>query len=193
MFTLANLNAFRYHDGEDDCTVATEVVDAWFVFLNDFCRLVSYEWNEYLKNLMNQEAATFFQTLTTSDEAFCEWTVTCKYEEMQQQAEEIKSKGLNNWMVERKKRKRGPHDSRQKIDLYSRIYKRIEQHRKNKVANAKWQKLFFDRYFKEKLESLLDETDNEDDTSTSTRIFYIPTLDGEGDGFLEEQGPLFSV
>jgi hypothetical protein len=103
MFPLANLNAFRHFDDSVDFSATTEVKEAWMVFLNDFCPLVSYEWKEYLKNVVNKDSATFFGNLTVSDEAFAEWTIVCKYDESFAEAEKIKTMGMDNWSLQRKK------------------------------------------------------------------------------------------
>jgi hypothetical protein len=107
MFSLVNLNTIRHYQEDVEFTVLEEVKETWITFLNDFCRLVSYEWNEYLKNVVHKESATFMGNLTISDEAFTEWTIICKYEETVAEADEIKRIGMENWLVKRKKRNEG--------------------------------------------------------------------------------------
>jgi hypothetical protein len=194
MFPLANLNAFRHFDDGVDFSATTEVKEAWMVFLNDFCPLVSYEWKEYLKNVVNKDSATFFGNLTVSDEAFAEWTIVCKYDESFAEAEKIKTMGMDNWSLQRKKRKRGPHDSRKKMDDYARIYRNILAHRQNRVANTIWQQLFFEMY----LNNTNSLSDVEDHISSDNQIphkgfFSLPALDGELDGFDDPPVIAFSV
>ena len=140
MFKLETMDLFRneYSIGLD------EVKDAWYSFLKEFCALVSYEWSDYLDNLFTAENATFLGSLTISDEAFTEWTIHCKYEEMVTESESIASYGKEHWQATRRKRKRGIHDSRAKMNLYLQLYRKIEQNRKNHLVNKQWQQIFFE-------------------------------------------------
>ena len=119
MFKLETMDLFRdeYSLGLD------KVKDAWYSFLKEFCALVSYEWSDYLDHLFTAENSTFLGSRTTSDEAFTEWTIHCKYEEMVTESEFIASYQKCHWQATRKKHKRGTHDSRAKMNLFSELYK----------------------------------------------------------------------
>jgi ABC-type transport system involved in cytochrome bd biosynthesis fused ATPase/permease subunit len=106
MFSLDTMSKFRNFSEEQMFHVDDNVKEAWTSFLNDFCRLVSYEWNYYLKNILHKESATFFGSLTTSDEAFAEWVIFCKYDEVREETEEIIKIGREEWVVNKRKRKK---------------------------------------------------------------------------------------
>lgn len=194
MFSLEMFKSFRQYEENVNFLVNDDVKKAWIVFINEFCRHVSYEWNEYLKNIMSKETSTFFGNLTTSDEAFTEWTITCKFDEIKTEASEIDLIGMDNWQVKRKKRKRGPHDSRQKMNIYFSIYNRVLKHRQNRDSNRYWQSLFFEQYFSNKQ----NENDNNDDESykdMGMNLYFsmMPGIDAEIDGFDDNGVVSYSV
>jgi hypothetical protein len=187
MFQMNVMESFRTQRVDMiEISLRDDVKEAWISFLSEFCTLVSYEWTEYLNNVVKKETASFFGNLTTSDETFAEWTIRCKYAEVQSDTEEIKKQGKEAWLKSRNKRKRGPHDSREKINLYSQLYQKILQHRKSKVSNLEWQKLFFESY----ISNHGNETNEKDVLDESSRLssiaYRIPALDGELDGFDDE-------
>jgi hypothetical protein len=71
------------------------------------------------------------------------------------------------------------------MDTYSKIYQRIVLHRKNQVASAVWQNLFFDTYLEDKYHSDVDDILNDDNTNNHNQFYWMPPLDGELDGFDE--------
>jgi hypothetical protein len=184
LFKLNVMDEFRKcGDNVDYNSVSVEIKDAWFSFIHDFCPLVSYEWNEYLNNVMNIETASFLGSLTVSDETFAEWTIRCKYDEAVADTEEIKRQGKESWMQTRKKRKRGPHDSREKLSDYSQLYQKIHDHRKNNNGNKQWQQMFFQSYFHDNEEMAHKHDHVDEDVNSSNVLYRIPGMDGELDGF----------
>lgn len=194
MFPLEMFQSFRNYEEDANFLVTDDVKKAWFVFINEFCRNVSYEWNEYLKNIVNLETSTFFSNLTTSDEAFAQWIITCKYEEIKAEATEINIIGIENWQVKRKKRKKGPHNSRSKMDVYFSIYNSIQKHRRNTNANVYWQRMFFEIYLHEFLKDD-DKSDNDKFIDGMTQLSYamMPGIDSELDGFEDSGVVTYSV
>jgi hypothetical protein len=194
MFKLNVMDEFRSSSqNTEKVTMTDDVKDAWICFLKDFCTLVSYEWNEYLNNIVKKEKATFFGSLSTSDEAFTEWAIRCKYAEAALDTEEILKNGKEAWFQSRKKRKRGPHDSREKLGLYSQLYNKILLHRANKVSHAEWQKIFFDKYIPDNVNANNKESDLEESSAFSNTAFRIPALDGELDGFSDDAVVRFPI
>ena len=101
---------------------------------------------------------------------------------------------MDNWQVKRKKRKRGPHDSRQRMNIYFSIYNKIFKHRQNRDANRYWQKLFFLQYFSNKQ----NEDDNNDDESckdTGMKLYFamMPGIHAEIDGYDDNGVVSYSV
>lgn len=199
IFEMKIIRAFRKDEDSEECEDGVdypqkhEVEEAWYSFLKDFCTLASYEWHEYLNNVVNIEYASFLGTLTTSDEAFTMWTILCKYEEAVKDTEEIKKEGKEAWLKGRKKRKRGPHDSREYMDLYSQLYQSIFVHRRNKQRDTVWQKLFFEKYVNENKKGYSEREVQYDDHIESSYLFKMPNLDGELDGFDDLPIPIFEL
>jgi hypothetical protein len=194
MFKLEAIANFRnYENGLTVDALDDDVKDAWICFLKDFCTLVSYEWHDYLKHVVNVETATFLGHLTTSDEAFTQWTICCKYQEATADMEEIQKAGRENWIRNHRKRKRGPHDSREKIQDYSIVYNKISLHRQNNVANQFWQQQFFQNYLKHKTNRQNETSAIPDDFNAASDIFRMPNLDGEIDGFDDEHVVAYSI
>jgi hypothetical protein len=155
--------------------------------------LVSYEWNDYLKNIIHTDTASFFGNLTTSDEAFTQWVIFCKFEEVREEAEEIEKIGKEFWNQQRKKRKRGPHDSREKLELYSNFYQSIVRHRNDKNEYHQWQHFFFENFLKEKEKIYNDTEKTEHEKMIQSALFQMPSIDGELDGFGDEEIVVISV
>jgi len=149
MFSKGCLNKFRELENTDDPQVDDELRKAWYIFIAEFCRSVSYHWKSYLTKINNRNDATFKGNLTMSDEAFAMWVVYCKYDEAKEEAEEIKKMGIDKWKNSRNKKRAGPHDSKELIKHYIKYYDKLTEARSNKASDAYWQKMFFDDLFKE--------------------------------------------
>jgi hypothetical protein len=143
-------------------SIANDVKEAYFVFINDFCTTISSTWKKYLKNYCNsKDTATFAKNLTKSDEAYCYWLMTCLYDKCIGEAEFIKKNSLVKWKQERKKGKAGKHDSVKKFDEYVSIYNKVSTLRGNEDAYKCWQTLFFDKFFVSSDEKSVNKLSNE--------------------------------
>lgn len=147
MFPKAFLESFRHYEDREDFVVDPAVREAWQSFTTEFCRSVSYHWKHYLLKIGKRENATFEGNLSTSDEVFAMWVIHCKYEDAQAEAEEIKSIGLAKWKDSRTRRRSGPHDSKANIEDYCRLYKLVQERRRDQKSSQYWQDMFFDDYF----------------------------------------------
>jgi len=103
MFSCEVTKEFRLSTNDTSMTVTENTKKAWVSFLYEFCPMVSYEWNDYLKNIIHTDTASFFGNLTTSDEAFTQWVILCKFKEVREEAEEIEKIGKESWNQQRKK------------------------------------------------------------------------------------------
>jgi len=144
MFDIRLLDKFRDNSFSDPGQIDAEVKDAWISFISDFCQCVSYQWAEYLKQVRKKENATFQGTLTTSDEAFTMWLLKVKYDDAAREAEEIKEHGANHWKKNKKRRKSGPHDSKEKLEEFVQLHYKIRDQRQNEESNKMWEKIFYD-------------------------------------------------
>jgi len=193
MFSCEVTKEFRSSTSDTSMTLQEYTNKAWVSFLYDFCPLVSYEWNDYLKNVIHTDTASFFGNLTTSDEAFTQWVILCKFDEVRKEAEEIDNLGKETWYEKRKKRKRGPHDSREKMELYSNIYQSIVRHRSDRNEYHKWQHFFFENFLKDKEKLNNDAENTEHEKMIQCALFQMPSIDGELDGFGDEEIDFVSV
>lgn len=130
--------------------VSEEVKNAYYVFIKDFCPMISSTWKKYLcKFCTSRDTATFLNQLTRSDEAYSYWLIQCLYKKAFTDYEIIKDQGLKKWNEERKKGKAGKHDSNVKFDEYVKIFKKIDILRDNDKAYLFWMNIFFDKFFKD--------------------------------------------
>ena len=157
MFNINIFNKFYEYDDEiEDFQVADDVKEAYFVFINDFCKLTSYAWSDYLKDLGDQSgAASFHNQLTTSDEAFTFWCIEMKSKGAEEDAKVILEKGHTEWEQTRKKRKTGYHESKVYYQQYVDCYYRVQQARLNERKYKFWQQIFFGKLFEKQNNSLV--------------------------------------
>ena len=147
MFDVALFEKFYdYSDGENT-VVAPEVVNAYFLFICKFCVHSSYVWKDYLKNIERGENGTYKNNLTTSDETLTWWTILTRKDRVISEAEFISKNGKEQWEATRIKRKTGPHESKEHMDMYTKIFNTIQDVRKDDNKYQFWQKLFFDKLF----------------------------------------------
>jgi hypothetical protein len=149
MFDLKFLNSFREYKEGENVEIDSKLRNAWYSFISEFCRSVSYHWKRYLGKIGNRESATFDGNLSTSDEAFAMWVVHCKYDDAKKEAEEIKKMGLDKWKETREKNRHGPHDSKTNLRQYVEYYGTVKKFRKDQKADEVWQDMFFEDFFKD--------------------------------------------
>jgi hypothetical protein len=156
--TMIDINLFEkfYQFGESptegievtDSYLSDDVKNAYFIFIKDFCPMVSSTWKKYLcKFCDNRGTATYFNQLTRSDEAYSYWLIQCLYSKAVADFEIIKTHGIKKWNDERKKGKAGKHDSNVKFDEYVKIFKKIDALRNDSKAYSFWMDIFFDKFF----------------------------------------------
>ena len=127
MVNVALLDDFyTFSESESDpFDVSEEVKDAYFIFIKDFCPMVSSTWKKYLsKYCENRDTASFVLQSTRSDEAYSYWLIRCLYTKVQGDAQFIKANGMKKWMNKRKKGKIGKHDSNDKFDECVKTFKK---------------------------------------------------------------------
>jgi hypothetical protein len=137
---------------EDGSTfdVSDEVKHAYFIFIKDFCPMVSSHWRKYINHkCLVRETATYLNQLTRSDEAFSYWLILCLEPRVASDFKLISENGMKKWNDDRKKGKGGKHDSNVKFDEYIKIFNKIDMLRNNEKAYAFWMDIFFDQFFKE--------------------------------------------
>ena len=148
---LDDFYKFEIKDSQNDDNVfevSDKVKHAYYVFIKDFCPMVSTHWRKYLGKLCkSRETATFHNQLTRSDEAFAYWLMKCLKKKVETDNQFIKENGLKKWTEERKKGKGGKHDSNVRFDEYVKVFQKIDQLRNNQKAYSFWMNMFFDKFF----------------------------------------------
>lgn len=195
MFERDLLYKFRKNI-EDDLSPEDKelLIKSWITFIGEFCRSVSYHWKSYLSKIGNRDVAEFRLNLTTSDEAFAMWVVFCKYEEAKKDAEEIIRMGMDHWKENRKKKRVGPHDSKECMKDYVGFYNQVVECRKNKELDKFWQDVFFDDLFQDPQKSKqLQNKKNEDEDPNKNGCGEIE-LPGVDEEFVSDnQTPIHQV
>lgn len=157
--------------------VSDEVKHTYYIFIKDFCPMVSSHWKKYLSKLCkNRETASFVNQLTRSDEAFSYWLMVCLIKKVEADHKFINENGLKEWSEKRKKGKGGKHDSNVRFDEFIKIFQKIDQLRNNERAYSFWMNIFFDQFFKDYQTKPIE---MEDDTvgreAASNKTVEIPT------------------
>ncbi len=152
MFDVSLLNDFYTFEetSNEEFSVSEDVKKAYYIFIKDFCPIVSSYWRKYLCKLcQHRETATFAQQLTKSDEAFSFWLIRCLEPKVKSDTDFINTNGMSKWNEVRKRGKGGKHDSNVKFDEYVNIFNKIDVLRSNQMAYAFWMNIFFDQFFKD--------------------------------------------
>ena len=146
MFDISLMEEFYKYDANIE--VSDDVKNAYFIFINDFCTMVSSYWKKYLRDHCDdREKATFQMQLTRSDEAFTYLVLICHYEKRVEDAKLIQQVGFQSWNEDRLKGKSGKHEIQTNRDIYVTMFNKITQHRSNQAAYDYWCNIFFDKYF----------------------------------------------
>jgi hypothetical protein len=178
MFDIEVMDAFHWEITEGD--VIDEVKEAYYLFIDEFCKCISYQWKVYLeKECKDPDKATFKSNLTASDEALTWWLVKCKYADAKKDAERIQEVGKEIWKEEnKKKRKEGKHDSKEKLPMYIDRYTAVTKCRTNDIAYKFWQDMFFNKFFASEQRSVSRKKRNiTDDIEKDAQLPYDATFD----------------
>jgi len=77
--------------------------------------------------------------------------------------------------------------------LYSNIYQSIVQHRNDRNEYHQWQQFFFENFLKDKEKIYNDTEKTEHEKMIKSALFQMPSIDGELDGFGDEEIVVISV
>ena len=127
-----------------------QTIEAWYIYVMHFLPFVNKKWRTYVANEKLSLATPLFKAISISDEALVQWLITLWMPI-------IKERQAKNWVLDAKDKKKGPHDTKHNIPLYIQIHNDVENKRKDNLAAAKWNQLFWNevkKRHKEQLESL---------------------------------------
>lgn len=178
MFDIELINKF-YQDVDNKNDIDENLTQAFYVFINDFCRLTSYTWNDYLKDLNDEKTASFNFVLTTTDEAFTMWCLESYQAQVMVESETIRKIGFAEWEATRTKKKVGVHKGIEQYSKYVAKYNFCRQiHQDKKSIFEMWQKLFFNKFFgnlncKDKAQTSVSAFDEEQLQSAGYDITYV--------------------
>ena len=134
MFDISLLEKFRNPEFEND----EKVKYAWFIYCYEIMRCVSLNWKKHISPHTLNNRGKLDLVITCSDEAFGRWLLNLKIPELLA----VQESGTEH--VNLKKRK-GPHDSKIKMQYYSTIYVEVKKSRQDKKVMKKWNEIFWDQ------------------------------------------------
>ena len=176
MIDVSLLNEFWNYDDSEAFEVRDEVKSAYYIFIKDFCPLVSAHWRIYLGKLCkNRDTASFVNQLTKSDEAFTYWLIKCLIKKVEADIKFINEHGIQKWNSVRKKGKGGKHDSNVRFDEFIKIFQKVDTLRNNEQAYKFWMDIFFNQFFKDYKQPKANKTDDHINISgASNKMIEIP-------------------
>jgi hypothetical protein len=182
-----------------------KIRDAWYIYVLRFLPLVCKQWRDSVSSDKLKNQVSMFTSITLSDEALVRWFIvlwvalskneklikTKEEQETHQEKEQCQSNEENNQDVmknEKKKRgiKKGPHDTKHNINLYTVIHNKIEIARKDHYVSVQWNIIFWEEVKKRKSDLL--ETRKQAKYSSIQNSYVaiqLPDLN-EDQGFLAE-------
>lgn len=175
MFNVNLLHEFYKFEDNADFDVSEEVKIAYYIFIKDYCPMVSSHWKTYMyKRCKQRETATFLNQLTRSDEAFTFWLIQCLEPKAILDHKFILEHGMNSW--KRKRGRGGKHDSNVKFEEFIKTYNKIDMLRNNQKGYNFWMNIFFDQFFQnfgKKKESIKTGESSKSTETAVTRVVDI--------------------
>lgn len=131
LFDLSLISKFRDPEYEND----EEVKYAWFVYCYEIMRCVSLNWKKHTSAHTIKNRPKLDRVITLSDEAFGRFVLNVKVPEYFTS----KETGIPA------KKKKGPQDTKVKMQCYSIIYAEVKKSRQDKKIMKKWNSIFWEQ------------------------------------------------
>lgn len=148
LFNLKLMDNFYNSDYEDD----EDVLDAWYIYVSKILPLVSKKWKDAVAPDKLSKEISLFTHISISDEALMRWFLHLwvpklsnnnKASKSEERNEESENLTLNNGDNPKIPKKRGPHDSNVKLNMYTSLFHDITSARKNYSTAVRWNLLFW--------------------------------------------------
>ena len=167
------------------------VINAWYIYVFKILPLVSKKWKDAISPDKLTRETSMFSFITISDEALMRWflklwipKLLCENKEVavndsgkevavSDSGKEINLTELNATIS----KKRGPHDSNVKLNIYTALFHEIAIARKNYSTAVRWNLLFWDEV-KKRTDMLLDKpVDSTKGKKSLTNSMELPLPD----------------
>jgi hypothetical protein len=163
---------------DEDKETDEDVLEAWYNYCFYFLPFVNKQWRGYLAPFILKEMNCIFQCVTSSDEAIVRWFLTMWYKII---IEEIQSGTLN---VVKKGKGYGPHDIKNNIDSYTRLYGNIKKCRQDKETKIRWNAIFWKEVKNRSKDMFVKKEQTKYKNSYSKKIYEaLPDMDDDDDLF----------
>ena len=149
LFDLSLMDNFYNADYEDD----EDVIDAWYIYVLKVLPLVSKKWKDSVAPDKLSKEFSMFNHISISDEALMRWFLklwvpklssdnnACKDKQTNEDSENETSNNKDDPKISKK---RGPHDSNVKLNMYTSLFHDITAARQNYSTAVRWNLLFWE-------------------------------------------------
>lgn len=174
MFDIDLMQNFYKKEFERDA----KTIDAWYTYVIHFLPFVNKKWRHFVSSDNLPLSTSMFKAITISDEALVQWLIILWIPI-------IKDRKSKNWILDEKDKKKGPHDTKHNINLYTQIHNELEMKRQNSLAAVTWNEIFWNEVKKknkeqfEKLETT--KKSKYSAISMSKNLLSLPGIDQDQD------------
>lgn len=155
MFDLHLMNFFYDPNYEND----ERVINAWYIYVLKILPIVSKKWRDSTAPDKLSNEKSMFSFITISDEALMRWLLIIwvstltktnhahpqnNNSDKENNKEELDPSTLNeNEKSKPSKKKRGPHDTNAKLNIYTKLYHEISMARSDYNTAVRWNLIFW--------------------------------------------------
>jgi hypothetical protein len=169
MFDLDLMNYFYDPDYENDM----KVINAWYIYVFKILTIVSKKWRDSTAPDKLSNEKSMFSFITISDEALMRWLLiiwvanltkkNSDHPNVTNSDKENEDNTLGSKMINQdekskpSKKKRGPHDTNTKINIYTKLFHEIKKARSDYDTAVRWNLIFWSEV-RRRNENILEET-----------------------------------
>lgn len=152
-----------------------KVINAWYIYVLKILPIVSKGWKDATAPDKLRIETSMFKYITISDEAIMRWLLEIwipKLTKTDQPDKAMKQTDMKNEHSDcseensKTPKKRGPHDTNVKIDMYTTLFHEIATARKNYSTAVRWNQIFWNEV-KTRNASMLEENGSSNKRSKS--------------------------
>ena len=177
MFDVDLMSNFYKNEFEKD----EKTINAWYMYVMYFLPLVSKKWRNLVSTEKLELSTSMFKAISISDEALVQWLILLWNPIIMAQKEK-------KWILEKKIKRKGPHDSKHNIALYSKLHNEIEINRKQSLNAVKWNELFWNevkKRNKDQLEQLQSKKKSKcAEMQGSKNLVQLPGINDDEEGLM---------
>ena len=157
------------------------VLNAWYIYVLKILPLVSKKWRDAVAPNRLSKSTSMFLHISISDEALMRWFLTLWVAKYSKTVEDVLLEKTSEDEIfindsnavtdcsnkdEKIVKKRGPHDSNVKLNIYTTLFHEITKARKNYSTAVRWNSLFWDEV-KKRNAAMLEKTEKNSKNNTN--------------------------